>query len=59
MNEKKYYIVKNKYLADGLSFLGFRYYKFNDETGIVYSFEDTETFRKNLTAMLDLKKKMQ
>lgn len=59
MNKEKYYTIKNKYLAEGLSFLGFRYYKFNDEAGIVYSFEDTEIFRDNLAAILDLKKQMQ
>lgn len=55
---KKYYNVDSRYLANGLSFLGFRYYKFNDEGSTTYSFEDTDEFRKCLSTILTLKRDM-
>ncbi|URZ18785.1 hypothetical protein [Clostridium felsineum] len=54
MKEEKYYIIKKKYLADALSFLGFRYYKFNN---VNYSFINTNKFREALTSLTDLKKR--
>ena len=56
---EKYYIVENKYLAEGLAFLGFRYYKFTGKKGFtVYGFIDVEDFRKGMNGLLDLKKEM-
>ncbi len=55
---KTYYQVKQVYLANSLSFLGFRYYKFNTyENEQIYSFEDTTEFREALTTMCKLKTK--
>ena len=56
--EKKYYTIRNRYLADSLAFLDFKYYKFNDNDGTVFSFEDTKIFREYLTTMLDLRKQI-
>jgi len=44
-------------MADALSYLGFRYFKFNDPEGISYSFEDNEKFREALNDLLGLKNK--
>ncbi|WPC42929.1 hypothetical protein [Clostridium sp. JS66] len=51
--------VKKLYLADSLSYLGFRYMKFTDKfTGdMVYSFKDTDQFRMALNDLLNLKEK--
>lgn len=52
----EYYLVHKKYLAYSLSFLGFKYYKFNSINGdVVYSFEDTERFRFALIELTNLK----
>ena len=53
----KYFEIKKKYMADALSYLGFRYFKFNDPEGISYSFEDNEKFREALNDLLGLKNK--
>ena len=55
MNEKKYRAVKKKYLADALAFLGFRYYKYSNEDGISYSFEDTEKLKYAIDALMQIK----
>ena len=58
MNNKynnKYTQINKKYLAEALSFLGFRYYKFNDDGQTVYSFENTEKFSKALVKLLQLR----
>ncbi|MGJ0845962.1 hypothetical protein ACR77J_04660 [Tissierella praeacuta] len=54
--DKKYYIVRNKYLAEGMAFLGFRYMKFGFGKDAEYSFEDTKEFRDALAQILQLKK---
>ena len=53
----KYFEIRKKYMADALSYLGFRYFKFNDHEGISYSFEDNEKFREALNDLLGLKNK--
>jgi len=53
----KYFEIRKKYMADALSYLGFRYFKFNDPEGISYSFEDNEKFREALNDLLGLKNK--
>jgi len=51
--------VKKLYLADSLSYLGFRYMKFTDKFSgdTVYSFQDTKEFRNALNDLLELKQK--
>jgi|GEM_PF-1922735 len=56
-NEKKYYKVSKRYLAEALGYIGFRYYKFNDDGKIVYSFEDNENFQSALKQLIDLRQK--
>lgn len=56
MNEKKYRSVKKKYLADALAFLGFEYYKFSNEDGISYSFEDTQKLKYAIDALMQIKR---
>lgn len=55
---KKIYEIRKKYLAEALSFLGFRYYKqgFGDET--TYTFENTEKFATALHELSELKNKL-
>lgn len=52
---KKTYTVRSKYLADALAFLGFKYKAQGGRDRIVFEFEDTEKFRKYLTAITSLK----
>ena len=52
-NNDKYCNVEKKYLAESLSFLGFRYYKFTYGSSILYSFENTDKFKKALTGLLE------
>jgi len=51
----KYFEIRKKYLAEALAFLGFKYYKFNTPEYTLYSFVDTEDFRKALNDLLRLK----
>ena len=51
----KYFEIKKKYLAEGLAFLGFKYYKFCTPEYTLYSFVDTPEFRSALNEMLKLK----
>jgi len=55
---KKFYEVRKRYLAEALSFLGFRYYKkgFGDET--IYSFENTNKFSKAFYELNQLKERL-
>ena len=53
--EKKYRSIRKKYLADALAFLGFRYYKYTNEDGISYSFEDTENLKYAIDSLMSLK----
>ena len=55
----KYYPINKRYLAEAMSFLGFKYMKFNnylDEQ--IYSFEDTAKFRIALNKLTLLKKEI-
>lgn len=58
MENKNYYEIRKKYLAEAMAFLGFKYFKngFGQETK--YKFEDTEEFRKALTGLMELKEKV-
>ena len=60
-NQQKYYGVRKKSLADAINYIsGLRYMIWNDdenENKKIYSFEDTEVFRKVLTELTSLKNK--
>lgn len=53
--EKEFYIVKKKYLADALSFLGYNYFKNGYGKNTTYSFKKTEDFLRALKLLLALK----
>jgi hypothetical protein len=58
----KYRVIHKKYLAEALSFLGFKYYKFNEfnqdnKQIIKYSFIETEEFNDAVSDLLMLKQK--
>lgn len=54
--QSDFYAIKNKYLADALCFLGFSFYKYNDDGFVKYSFKRTDEFEKALSLQLELKK---
>lgn len=61
-NQKKYYSIRNKALANGLHWLtGQRYYIFDTETEGVksYRFESTSELMDALTKMSEMKKQYQ
>lgn len=57
MGNKRYYTVNKIYLANGLAYLGFNYYKFNNETGVIYSFVDTPILRSAVKELEGLRYK--
>lgn len=61
MENKKYYVLDNKYMADAISYLlGRRYYIFNDKYNKdkkIYSFKDDMRFREVLTLVYDTRQK--
>lgn len=57
---KKYTIIRNKYLAEGLSFCNFKYQKYQDKTNkTVYSFEETEKLKEAINIITKIKKNNQ
>lgn len=59
MENNKYYRVNKRSQAEALNFMGFNYYKFNDENGTVfYSFLKTEKFDKALEKLFKLRKEI-
>ncbi|OOO64294.1 hypothetical protein BS638_11285 [Clostridium tepidum] len=59
MKNKENYIIENRYLAESLAFLGFRYYKFTGDKGFtVYGFKDTDKFRNAMNDLFDLRKEI-
>ena len=54
----KMYEVKKKYLAEALSYLGFRYYKNGFGENTIYTFENTEKFSKAMHELNQLKEKI-
>jgi len=48
--------INKKYLADALSWLGFRYYKYNTSSGVIYSFERTDEFLEAMRQLIEFKK---
>lgn len=55
---EKYYIVRNKYLAEGLAFLGYRYQKFGYGKETEYSFPNSNNIKDAINYLLELKKKI-
>ena len=43
-------------MAQALSYLGYRYFKYNTENGVIYSFERTPEFMEALHALIEIKK---
>lgn len=58
MNEQQFYEIRNRYLAEGMAFLGYKYRKFGYGRDTVYIFEDTKEFRVALTAFMGIKEKL-
>lgn len=53
-----YFEIRKKYLAQALSFLGFKYYMFTSKEGYtLYSFAETDKFKSALDELLLLKDK--
>jgi len=52
------YEVKKRYLAEALSYLGFRYFKNGFGADTIYSFEDTDKFSKAMHELNLLKEKL-
>lgn len=50
------YNIQKKYMAQAMSYLGYRYYKYNTENGVIYSFERTPEFMNALNELVNLKK---
>jgi hypothetical protein len=56
-NDKKYFKVDSLSLARAMNYLTYKYMKFDLDGKTVYSFEDTEEFRKDLKVINELRKK--
>lgn len=54
----EYYIIRKKYLAEAIAYLGFRYYKECEGRDTIYKFNDTIEFRQALTELMQLKKRV-
>lgn len=54
-NSKNYREIRSEYLAKGLSFLGFRFYKMGFGKDTIYSFEETDEFKKAMVSIMDLR----
>lgn len=52
---KKYFQTKSKTLAYALNYLGYSFYKFNDDEVIFYSFETDEFFYDKLEKLNNIK----
>ena len=55
---KNYTTIEKKYLAEALSFLGFKYYKYGEGKETKYSFEETDKFKFALGELLELRNKI-
>jgi hypothetical protein len=56
-NDKKYFKVDSLSLARAMNYLTYKYMKFDLDGKTVYSFEDTDEFRKDLKVINELRKK--
>jgi hypothetical protein len=54
---KKYFKIDSLSLARALNYLTYNYMKFDLEGKTIYSFEDTDEFRKDLAILNKLRKK--
>lgn len=54
---KKYFAISESTTATALLYLGFEYYKFTNENGVVYSFENSDEFHEARTELWELRKK--
>jgi len=54
----KYYEIKKKYLAQGMSFLGFKYMKFGFGADTIYGFENTPKFKTALLKFIELRNQL-
>lgn len=52
------YIIKKKYLAESMAFLGYKYFKEGYGKDTKYIFQDTENFRNALTQLMSLKEEV-
>jgi len=55
--KKKYFKIDQKTLATAMSYLCYKYMKFDEDGKTIYSFEDSSEFRKDLKALNELRKK--
>lgn len=53
--KKEFYVVRKKYLADAMSYLGYNYFKNGYGENTTYSFEKTDEFMRALKLLLALK----
>lgn len=49
------YNISKRYMAMALSYLGYRYYKYNTPEGTIYSFERTPEFMECFYKLIELK----
>lgn len=56
--KKEYYIIRNKYLALSMSYLGFKFMKFGTGEDVTYSFENTDQLKYAMNKMIELKKEL-
>jgi hypothetical protein len=55
--KSNFFVTSNKYLAYGLSFLGFSFYKFDGKEGVTtYSFKRTSSFQEVFDELHRLKR---
>lgn len=58
MEFKNYYEIRKRYVADALSWLGYRYKKEGYGKDTIYKFEDTEEFNRALSGLMELRNKV-
>ena len=58
MENDKYYEIKKMYLAQGMSFLGFKYLKFGYGADTTYGFLDTPEFKIALQKFIELRNQL-
>ncbi|MEL5897279.1 hypothetical protein AAGC94_04245 [Clostridium sporogenes] len=55
---KEYYEIRKKYLAEGLAFLGYRYFKEGFGKDTIYKFKNTKEFNIALNELMKLKNRV-
>lgn len=56
--DKEKYMIKKKYLAESMAFLGFKYYKEGYGKDTEYIFQNNHKFRQALTGLMQLKEEV-